>query len=383
MAVYRCGWALDASGKMRKDWKLVVEGGLIGASEPWSAVVGSYTDWSRYGVMPGFIDCHDHLGIDMGDEEVQSREDAETTTIKAMANARRILARGVTTLRDVGEKDHHDIVWRRALRAGAMVGPTIYVSGQFIVRTGGHVWYAGYQADGPDAIRTGVRTQVRAGVDWIKAMITGGVSTAGLSPTHPEYSRDEVHAIVDEAHRRGRKAAVHAHGGEAVDWALEAGVDTIEHGVYLTDRQLEKMAKQRAYLVVTYEIIRQGAASPDVPPHYREKAAEAVRQYGDTLAKAREYRVPVAAGGDGWHADPCAEARALVAAGYAPGEALAALTTGAARLLGLEDRIGRLDAGYAADFVAVEGDPTTDIEAIGRVAHVIHGGVEPFARPEQ
>lgn len=379
MDVFRCGWALDASGTMQTDWKLVTEGGRIRAFEPWSPVAGSHIDWSRFVVVPGFIDCHDHLGIDMGDEEAQSKEDAETTTIKAVANARRILSAGVTTLRDVGEKGHHDLVWRRAIRAGQMLGPSLHISGQFVTRTGGHAWYDGYQADGPDEVRKAVRTQVRAGVDWVKGMITGGISTAGLSPTNAEYSREEIRALVDEAHRRGRKVAVHAHGGEAVDWALEAGVDTIEHGVFITDRQLETAARQGTYLVVTYEIIHQAATSPDVPDHYREKSVRAIRQYLDTLAKAKAYHVPVAVGGDSWHGDPCGEAKALVAAQFSPAEALAALTVNGARLLGLEDEIGSLAVGRAADFVALDGDPTRDVEAVRRVASVVKGGEDPFS----
>lgn len=378
MIVYRCGWALDGE-TVQRDWKLAAEGGRIRAFEPWSPVTAPYVDWSRAVVVPGFVDCHDHLGIDMGDEEVQSREDAETTTIKAVANARRILAAGVTSLRDVGEKGHHELVWRRAVRAGQMLGPTLYISGQFITRTGGHAWYDGYQADGPDEVRKGVRTQVRAGVDWVKGMITGGISTAGLSPTNAEYSRDEVHALVDEAHRRGRKVAVHAHGGEAVDWALEVGVDTIEHGVFLTDSQLETMARQGTYLVITYEIIHQAATSEDVPEHYREQSARAIQRYLDTIAKAKAYHVPIAAGGDAWHGDPGGEARALVAGGFTSVEALGALTANGAGLLGLSSEIGSLAVGKAADFVALDGDPTTDIDAIRRVAGVVKGGEEPFS----
>ncbi|HXX39350.1 MAG TPA: amidohydrolase family protein [bacterium] len=374
MAVYRCGWLLGASGALQKDWRLVAEHGRIHTLEPWSPTAEAYVDWSPYVVVPGFIDCHDHLGIEMGDEEAQAKEDPVTMTIKAVANARALLAAGVTTLRDVGEKDHYDVVWRRAVRAGTMMGPTLYISGQFIMRTGGHGWYMGYQADGPEEIRRAVRTQVRAGVDWVKGMITGGVSTAGLSPAAPEYSREEVHALVHEAHLRGHRVAVHAHGGDAVDWALEAGVDTVEHGVFLTDRQLEAMASRGTYLVATYGIIQQAATSPAVPDHYRTKSVEAIRQYAETLSMARAHGVLVAAGGDGWHGDPHSEAAGLVGAGYTPTEALAALTTNAARLLGLEREVGSLAVGATADLVALRGDPTADIAAIRQVAGVAQGG---------
>ncbi len=309
-------------------------------------------DWTDYMVLPGLIDCHDHLGIDLGDERAQSYDHDAVITLRAVRNARHLLRSGITTLRDVGESRHLDVYWKRAISEGVVEGPRLLIAGEFIMRTGGHGWYGGLEADGEVAVRKAVREQVKWQSDLVKIMITGGVSTEGSSPTMSDYTREEIAAAVDEAHRLGRRIAAHVHGGDGATWAIEAGVDSIEHGVFLTREQLQMMAEKGTFLVVTYGVMKYAAESPGVPAYYREKAAAACQAYMDTLRAARECGVPVAIGGDTYHGDPTAEVQALLGAGYTLKQALAAATLEGARLCGISDLVGSIEVGKMCDLVA-------------------------------
>jgi imidazolonepropionase-like amidohydrolase len=330
-------------------------------------------------LLPGLIDCHDHLGIDMGQEEAQSHESAAWHTVKAVRNGRRCLEAGITTMRDLGELRHVEIEWRRAIASGLMDGPDLMdgpellVAGEFITRTGGHGWFFGREADGPDEVRRAVREQLRVRADVIKIMVTNGAETAGAVPCAPGYTREEIGAAVDEAHEAGLKIAAHAQGGPAVQWAVEAGVDSIEHGSFLTDDDLRLLAARGTYLVSTYGVLAAPISSGSVPPVVAARMIEVQRSSVQTLARARALGVRVATGGDSCHANPALEAEGLRAAGYPSAEVLAALTSRAAELCGLADR-GVLAAGRRADVVAVSGDPLEDLSCLSRVELVVQAG---------
>lgn len=367
----------DGAGEHVRDAAILVEGQQIAAVGRAADIAcpadASTVDLRDCTLLPGLIDCHDHLGIDMGDEEAQSHESPAWQTVRAVRNARRCLEAGITTMRDLGEKSHVDIEWRRAIAAGLMDGPELLVAGEFITRTGGHGWSFGREADGPDEVRRAVREQLRVGVDVIKLMVTGGAGTAGTTPRAPGYTREEIAAAVDEAHAAGRKVAGHGHGGPAIRWAVEAGIDSIEHGSFLADEDLRLLADRGTYLVSTYGVVAAGASSDAVPPFMAARLKEIHAQYVQTLARARASGVRIAIGGDTYHADPGLEAEGLREAGFPPAEVLAALTSRGAELCGLADR-GALAPGRRADIVAVSGDPLEDLSCIRQVRLVVQAG---------
>ncbi|MBW1712988.1 MAG: amidohydrolase family protein [Deltaproteobacteria bacterium] len=332
-------------------------------------------DWSGLTVMPGLIDCHDHLGLECGTEEEQVREPDFRTALRGVRNAKALLKAGITTLRSLGEKSFMDLYWKEAIEAGWIMGPRLIVCCQCISKTGGHGTGLGIEADGVDAIRKAVRTQAKAGADCIKFMITGGISSPDSDPRAPEYTDEEIIAGVEEAHRCQRKIAGHAHGGQAVKAAVQAGMDSIEHGAYLSDEELKLMAEKGTYLVVTYGVMSAALDVPETPEYMRVKCAEALEHYLDTIKRAKKFKVKVAFGGDTYHADPHADLKALIEAGFSHEEALKAGTIAAAELCGLADKVGSVEVGKLADLIAIDGDPTKDIGDIKKVAAVMKGGL--------
>jgi imidazolonepropionase-like amidohydrolase len=356
---------------------LVDDRGVISAVEKWNAQLASShdgLDWSDYVVIPGLIDCHDHLGLDLGDEAEQAREPDAWTAVRAVRNARTILAAGITTLRNAGEKNYIDVLFRDAISQGLMSGPRLLICGRVITRTGGHAYYLAREADGPDDVRRAVREQVRAGADFVKAMITGGIGTKGSDPTESAYTADEIGALVGEAHRLGRTVAAHAYGGAGARDAVAAGLDSLEHGTYLGVDDLKLMSERGTRLVVTYGVMRVGAESDDAPAFMREKLKRALDAYLETVRNAKQANVGIAIGGDCVHGRPELELGALVEAGFTPVEALRAATIEGARLCRLQDRVGTIEPGKCADLVALRQDPLQSVSNITSVQFVMKEG---------
>jgi imidazolonepropionase-like amidohydrolase len=248
------------------------------------------------------------------------------------------------------------------------------VSGQFITRTGGHAWYFGDEADGVDAIRRAVRKQAKHGVDLIKVMATGGIGTKGSDPVAPGFTREEMIAAIDEAHALGYKVSAHIHGGPVARWAIDAGLDTLEHGIFLNDDDLRAMVDHGTYLVVTYGLIDAALALPHVPDFFKVKAAAAQASYDRVIARAVELGVKIAVGGDTYHADMPDELRGLVKGGMTPLDAIAAATRNGADAAGILNETGTIEVGKFADLVALDGDPLQDVGVVGRVKGVMKAG---------
>jgi imidazolonepropionase-like amidohydrolase len=215
---------------------------------------------------------------------------------------------------------------------------------------------------------------VKAGVDWIKIMITGGVSTEGSNPRAPEYSEEEIRAAIEEAHRCHRKIAAHAHGGPGAKSAIRYGMDSIEHGVYLSEDELQLMVEKGSYLVMTYGVMTAGAKLPHIPEFMKKKCIDAADHYKTTLRMAKKYGVKIVFGGDTYHADPKIELEALIQAGFSNEEALKSGTLLAAEMLGMKAQIGSVEVGKLADLIAVKGNPMERIGDIEKVAAVMKGG---------
>jgi len=328
--------------------------------------------------VPGYIDCHDHIGIDIGDEHAQSVDDAPRIMLRGARALAAMTRGGVTTIRDCGERPDVEPYWVEALGNGTIMGPRVIRSVTPICRTGGHAWYLGAQSDGVEEVKKAVRKNVRAGANFIKVMATGGFGTLGSSPTTPEYTAAELSALVSEAHRLNRKVAAHAHGGEGVDQALEAGVDSIEHGKLMTDEQLKRMVEQGTTLVVTMGVGLAFETDPAVPAPIRQRMGSVNAGYWELLGRAHESAVRITLGSDGVHGGIAQEMQYVARAGYSPVEALTAGTAAGSDLIGRDD-LGQLKTGHLADIILVEGDPTADIEAAGRVRAVMAEGAWQIA----
>lgn len=383
MKAVRTGQLVDGTGNniLQGATVLIEDDGTVGQvltaqeSVPSDAEV---VDLSQYQVIPGMIDCHDHFCIDLGDERAQAEEVDTWNAIKGVYNAGRIVRGGVTTVRDVGEKNHVDLQLRRALNTNLFPGPRMQSCGEFIIRRGGHGWYFGFQVDSVDDVRRAVREQLRFEADFIKTMVTGGMSTKGSDPRGQELSTEEINVLVEEAHRANRKVAAHIHGGPGAAVAIRAGIDSLEHGIYLTEDDLQLMAEHGTYLVVTYAIAELAKEAPDVPDYYRTKIQDTLDAYIRVISRARELNIPIAIGGDGVHGRPGLEMRALVRGGFSPAEALRAATVNGAALLGMSESVGSIEAGKQADLVAIEGDVLTDPMAVENVRYVMRSGVEQY-----
>ncbi len=361
-----------------------IRGGLIhelrGATG--SPPPGAVDAGGRY-VMPGLIDAHIHLTNDskmqgpgspaapMQGEDPRPRE----LVYFALANAARALLRaGITSIREVGCYDDDAIVLREAIRLGLAEGPRILACGRIISATapGGRIFDTMYEeADGPWEMRSAVRRQFRRGADYIKVMAGGARSVEREDPEPAQLTREEMDALVDEAHRLGLRVAAHAEGLGAVRLAVEAGVDTVEHGLSLhrAPELLETMARQGTVLVPTLSTFHDVAErfakvfAPKLVEQAKRQREEAYR----TLLSARDAGVVLAMGFDSGPAGADAlELVRMVVGGLTPFEGITAATLGSARALGIADTAGTVEAGKAADLVVLDANPLLDIRALTR-----------------
>jgi imidazolonepropionase-like amidohydrolase len=393
--VIHAGHVLDVkTGKLLSDQAIVIEDGKIvsvGASAeakpPSDAVRIELPDAT---VLPGLIDAHTHLTMDpkFGYEELGLSIPRET--LIGAKNARATLQAGFTTVRNVGASGYSDVALRDAINAGDVPGPRMLVSGPPLTITGGHAdnnllpfeYHATSDgvADGVDGVRHMVRQDIKYGADMIKFMASGGVLSKGDNPQASQYTLEEMKAIVEEAHRLGRKVAAHAHGAQAILWASEAGVDSIEHGSYIDDAGIAEMKKNGTYLVPTLYLgdwFLENAERNHVPDFLLAKAKAVMPAARQNIAHAFASGVKVAFGTDAAvypHGMNAHEFAVMVKLGLTPLQAIQASTINAADLLGWPGKVGSLDPGAWADVIAVDGDPLKDVTILEHVKFVMKGG---------
>lgn len=349
-------------------------------------------DLSRMTVLPGLIDCHTHLTFNpnsMGYSSLGISVPREA--LYGAKNARLTLDAGFTTVRNVGASGYSDIALRDAINAGDVPGPRILASGPALGITGGHCddtllapefhKVAEGVADGIPAVTQKTREVIKYGADVIKVCSTGGVLSLGDDPKVSQYTLEELKTIVAEAHRLGRKVAAHAHGGDGIKLAVIAGVDSIEHGSYIDDEAIKLMKEHGTYLVPTSYLadwFLENYQKLGVPAPMVAKAKEVMPAMKKNIAKAFAAGVNVACGSDSAvypHGLNGHELSTYVKLGLTPLQAIQSATINAAKLLGMEDKVGVIEAGKYADLIAVDGDPTKDITEVERVKVVMKGGV--------
>jgi imidazolonepropionase-like amidohydrolase len=336
-------------------------------------------------LFPGFIDCHVHLCLDGSPDPMTTliKEPVSITTLKAGRFAHKTLMSGVTMVRDLGGRDGIDLCLRDAIRSGLTLGPRMLVSRQMVCMTGGHGWPIGREADGPDEVRKAAREQIRGGADLIKFMATGGVMTPGVEPGAVQLTEEELRAGIEEAHKAGRRTATHAMGTEGILNALRAGIDSIEHGVYMNEEAISFMKKKGIPFVPTlsalFHIEKKGVEA-GIPAYAVEKTRRVKPHHLNSIRMAREAGVMVAAGTDAGtpfneHGQNVGEMIFLMDQGYSPADALRAGTSMAAKVLGVEKDFGTVEEGKVADLVVVNGNPLEDMKVLlTSVAVVMQGG---------
>jgi imidazolonepropionase-like amidohydrolase len=370
-----------------EDGAVVVEDGQIASVGPARALPPNTetVDLGDVTLMPGLVDAHVHLVWDASAEphDVVERESRALTVLRCAKNAALHLRAGVTTVRDVGSTDGLAVEIGRAVELGILSGPRVVAAGRAIAMTGGHGWFLGREADGPDALRRAVREEIKAGASCIKLMASGGVYGHAEEPGSPQLTVEEMRSGVEEAHKAGRKVAAHAYSVEAINNALEAGVDSVEHGSFLDRETAQRMREEGTYLVPTmsvYSAMAEKGPGFGSPEYITRKTAEVLEAGGEAFRLALEVGVPVAAGTDCGapghpHGTLPEELRIMVEAGATPQQALSFGTSAAAELLGLGDEVGALEPGKRADLLAVAGDPTVDIQSLREARLVLRDGV--------
>ncbi len=378
---------------------LLIEGGVIRAVgqavlvPPGAEVI----DLGEATLLPGFMDAHTHLSFEASDnwyrDEVDGlmRHPAEQAHFAA-SYARRTLEAGFTTVRDLGSQDFIDVSLRNAIARGIAVGPRMLVAVHALGATGGHADHDPFPTDrvippgipegicnGADACRAAVRYQVKAGADVIKVAASGGVLSLADAVDSPQLTLEEMTAIVDEAHRLGRKVAAHCHGDTAGKTAIAAGVDSLEHGSFLKPDTLAQMKAKGVYLIPTLMAGEWTGGKVDkFPPAIAEKARAALQARSQMFRDALKAGVRIGFGTDSAvspHGLNAREFALMVGLGMTPAAALRAATSVDAALLGLSGKLGTLEVGKAADVVAVPGNPLTDIRVTERVLFVMKDGV--------
>jgi imidazolonepropionase-like amidohydrolase len=400
--VIRAARMFDArAGVLVNQAIVVVEHGKITAAGPSvSPPAGAQViDLGDATLLPGFIDAHTHVTMEMSDNwyadaVADLRRTVAESAIRATQFAQRTLMAGFTTVRDVGSTDYIDVGLRNSIANGVAAGPRMLVSAYALGARGGHCDITGYPymlfgketgaaqgiASGADGFRDAVRYQIKYGADVIKVCATGGVLSLADEVDTPQLTQAEMDALVDEAHRLRRKTAAHAHGATGAKVAIRAGIDSIEHGSFLDDEALRMMKERGTYLVPTLmavEAVSGRTGDRKLPPEIAAKGKAASEAHSDMMKRALAMGVKMAFGTDSGvtaHGRNAEEFGLLVSRGLTPAQALRAGTIEGATLLGREKSLGSIEAGKDADLVAVPGNVLTDIRATEHVVFVMKGG---------
>lgn len=384
---------------------VVIEGNLITAAGSNVAIPENarVIDLGDATLSPGFMDAHTHLTFDFSGNYNDLRlrmldENISQLALEMIPNAKATLEAGFTSVRDLGSgfpnsHDFPDVSLRNAINEGILPGPRMLVATHGIGATGGHFdgtngfrdmlfgaepdWANGI-ADGPDAIRKAIRFEVKNGADVIKAAVSGGVLSLADEVDVPQFTPEEMAALVDETHRLRKKVAVHCHGDSAAKEAINAGVDSIEHGSFLKPDTLSLMKQKGTYLTPT--LLATDWIMPKLtqyPPAIQAKAKAAADARSEMFRNAVKLGVKISFGTDAAvfpHGQNAKEFALMTGLGMKPIDALLSATSVDAELFGVANKLGTLEKGKLADIIAMPGDPTADTTATERVFFVMKDG---------
>jgi imidazolonepropionase-like amidohydrolase len=385
------------SDTVKTNQTVVVDAGKITAIEPGfraPAAGDRVIDLKQGTLLPGLFDMHVHLSGEYSkNSEINSYKRNEADfAIDSVVYAERTLLAGFTTVRDLGDEYRETISLRNAINAGKVPGPRIIAAGKAIGTTGGHAdptngWARKFPSNpgpdegvvnGVDDARKAVRQRYKDGSDTIKITATGGVLSIAKNGANPQFTEEEIRAIVSTARDYGFKVAAHAHGAEGIKRAVRGGVDTIEHGTFLDDEGIKLMKERGTFYVPTISAgnwVYQQAQNPDFfPPVVRPKALAVGPQIQGTFAKAYKAGVKILFGTDtgvSKHGDNAHEFKLMVDNGMPPMEAIRVATSAPAKFLDLDDKVGSIAVGKLGELVGVPGNPLEDITAMERVVFVM------------
>ncbi|MDB4911699.1 MAG: amidohydrolase [Gemmatimonadetes bacterium] len=382
------------TGKRIDNAVIVIDGDRITSVTSGGAVPTGVTviDLGNTTVLPGLIDVHTHLSGESHDYYTDLfRRSPIDAAVRAHIYAKRTLAAGFTTVRDVGAPELIDVALRNAINDGVVDGPRMLVATLAISATGGHGDLNGFSpyihfqqlsniADGVDEVRKAVRVNIKYGADWIKVLASAGVLSEEESVGAPQYSQEELNAIVAEATTWGRKVAAHAHGAEAIKRATRAGVASIEHGGLVDEEGVRLMKEHGTYLVpdiYTDAYILEHGKEIGLPDKMIEKERQLRKAPNVNWRRAIAAGVKMAFGTDAGvypHGTNARQFKYLLELGLTPLQTIQMATSNAADLLGWQDKAGTLVPGAWADLIAVRGDPLSDVTVLERPAFVMKGG---------
>ena len=368
-----------------------IDKGFISLPENFSLI-----DLRGLTLMPGLMDMHVHLGQEyQSKSERPIKTERETSAILASVHALTTLKAGFTTVRQVGDSGLIAISLRDAINKGYVKGPRIYTSGKSIATTGGHADPTNGKSiddydypvaedgviNGPYDAYTAVRQRYKDGADGIKLTVTGGVLSVAKSGDNPQFTFEEVEAVVKAAKDYGMWVAVHAHGAQGMKRAVLAGVDSVEHGTFMTDEVMDLMIERGTYYVPTISagefVAEKSKIDNYFPEIVRPKAASVGPQIGATFNKAYDKGVKIAFGTDAGvqpHGTNWMEFVFMVQYGMPNMEAIQSSTIETARFLDIDDKLGSIEVGKIADLVAVNGNPLKDIKVMEFVEFVMKNG---------
>jgi imidazolonepropionase-like amidohydrolase len=398
-----CGRMLDIrAGAWRDKVSIVIDDGKVSSIGPMSAGA-DHVDLSAHSCMPGLIDMHVHLTTQTQKQVDMLRDtislNPADAALRSVGMAQRTLMAGFTSVRDLGASDGLNISLKRAIDSGAVPGPRMFTAGKSIATTGGHAdpsiglsnrFSHALGTPGPtegvinsaDDARAAVRARYKEGADLIKVTATGGVLSQARNSQNPQFTEDELRAVVSAAKDYGFRVSAHAHGTEGIKRALRAGVDSIEHATLVDDEGIALFKKHGAYYVPTLTAGRYVADKSKDAEYYsllvRPKAAAIGPQIQATFARAWKAGVKIAFGTDAGvfpHGENAKEFAYMVEAGMPALEAIRSATLSAAALLDQSGRLGSIEPGFAADIVAVSGDPLRDITLLEQIRFVMKDGV--------